>query len=442
MSINIAIDGCSGSGKSTLAKQLAEKLGYIYIDTGALYRAITLKVLKEIGENFTEKQLKKILKSTKIKIVHAKDGNLVYLDGQDVSDNIREPKISNFVSIVAKQPVVRTYLVAIQRKNAKKANSILDGRDIGTVVLPKADIKIFLTANLKERAKRRWQELKDKSINISLKEVEENLEQRDLHDSSRQTSPLKKADEAVEVDSSSTTPEEKLEIVLNIIQNRLWEKRNYTHRLFRYICFLFFKTFFRIEFLYENYEPLKSFSGLVASNHCSNLDPVAVGLSVPFHCFYFAKESLMRNFIAHKILTICNCIAINRSSPTPKSIKTVIRKLKENKSVVVFPEGTRSPDGIIKEGKIGAGMFAYRSGSPVLPAYVAGSYEAFPKSRKIFKPTKVHVVVGTPYFPNKKHLNDISTKEQYKNISNEMIKKIKDLKYKFENNRKMLLTKK
>jgi len=442
MSINIAIDGCSGSGKSTLAKQLAEKLGYIYIDTGALYRAMTLKVLNETGENFTEDKIKKILKTTKIKIVHSKEGNRVHLDGKDVSDKIREPKISNFVSIVAKQPIVRKYLVAIQRNNAKRVNCILDGRDIGTVVLPKADIKIFLTANLRERAKRRWQELQDKNIAISLEEVADNLKQRDIQDSSRETSPLKKADNAVEIDSSSTTPEEKLDIVLNIIQNRLWEKRNYTHRLFRYICFLFFKTFFRIEFLYENYESLKSFSGLVASNHCSNLDPVAVGLSVPFHCFYFAKESLMKNSIAHKILEICNCIAINRSVPTPKSIKTVIKKLKGHKSVVVFPEGTRSPDGVIREGKIGAGMFAYRSGSHILPVYVAGSYEAFPKGSKFFKPTKVQVIVGTPYLINNNHFNDIPTKEKYKKISDEMIKKIKELKKKFENNRRMLLTKK
>ena len=442
MRINIAIDGCSGSGKSTLAKQLADKLGYIYIDTGALYRAITLKVLHEIGENFTEAQLKNILKSTKINIIHSEDGNRVHLDGKDVSEQIREPKVSNFVSIVAKQPVVRNYLVEIQRKNAKKVNAILDGRDIGTVVLPNANIKIFLTANLKERAKRRWQELQDKNIEISLQEVEDNLKQRDIQDTSRATSPLKKADDAIEVDTSTTTPDEKLEIVLSIIQNRLWEKRNYMHRLFRYICFLFFKTFFRIQFWYEDYEPLRSFGGIVASNHCSNLDPVAVGVSVPFHCFYFAKESLMSNFITHKILTICNCIPINRTTPTPKSIKTVIHTLKDHKSVVVFPEGTRSPDGVIREGKIGAGMFAYRSGRPILPVYVAGTYEAFPKGSKFFKPSKVHVIVGTPYLPDNSKLKGISSKEIYKKISAEMLEKIKDLKNKFENNRRMLLTKK
>ena len=420
MSINIAIDGCSGSGKSTLAKQLAKKLGYIYIDTGALYRAVTLKVLNETGENFTENQLKKILKSTSVKIVHSPEGNRIYLDNKDVSDKIREPKVSNFVSAVSQQPIVRKHLISIQRKNANRFNAILDGRDIGTVVLPKADIKFFLTANLHERAKRRWLELKEKNINISIKEVQDNLRQRDKQDSSRQASPLKKADDAVEIDSSSITPEEKLNIAVNIIKNRLWEKRNYTHRFFRYLCFLFFKLCFRIEFLYEDYESLKRFSGIVASNHCSNLDPIAVGLSVPLHCYYFAKESLLKNVIARKILIICNCIAINRTKPTPKSIKTVIQKLKDNKSVVVFPEGTRSDDGLIKEGKLGAGMFAYRSNCSVLPVYVSGTLKALPKGGKFIKFTKIYVIVGTPYYIDKKQVHGNSSKEIYKAIKEEL----------------------
>ena len=201
---SIAIDGPSSSGKSTAAKAIAKELGFTYIDTGAMYRAITLKALRLKIQDLGNEENYKFIKDTKLEFVD----NKMYMDGVDVSKEIREQDVVLNVSLVSSLRYVREELVNAQREFAKVANVCMDGRDIGTNVLKDATIKIFLVADVKERAKRRYLEQLEKGSTMTLDEVEKDLERRDYFDSHREFNPLRKAEDAIEIDTTSMTIEE------------------------------------------------------------------------------------------------------------------------------------------------------------------------------------------------------------------------------------------
>ena len=212
----IAIDGPAGSGKSTIAKLIAEDLELVYLDTGAMYRLVTLKALNDgiLGN------LDKIIKMLDNLNIDIKE-NGFYLDDIDVSEEIRKPVVSENVSDIAAIREVREKMVDLQRKFSESKNVILDGRDIGTVVFPNADVKIFLVADAKERANRRYKELVAKGENVRIEEIYENILKRDEIDSTRKESPLKKADDAIEVDTTSKNIEEVKNKILNIVRKKI-----------------------------------------------------------------------------------------------------------------------------------------------------------------------------------------------------------------------------
>ena len=211
----IAIDGPAGSGKSTIAKLIAEDLGLVYLDTGAMYRLVTLKALNE-GILGNLDKIVKMLDDLRIDI--KKNG--FYLDDTNVSEEIRKPIVSENVSDIAAIREVREKMVDLQRKFSESKNVILDGRDIGTVVFPNADVKIFLIADAKERANRRYKELLEKEENVKIEEIYENILKRDKIDSTRKESPLKKANDAIEVDTTSKNIEEVKNEILYIIKQK------------------------------------------------------------------------------------------------------------------------------------------------------------------------------------------------------------------------------
>ena len=211
----IAIDGPAGSGKSTIAKLIAEDLGLVYLDTGAMYRLVTLKALND-GILGNLDKIIKMLDDLRIDI--KKNG--FYLDDTNVSEEIRKPIVSENVSDIAAIREVREKMVDLQRKFSESKNVILDGRDIGTVVFPNADVKIFLIADAKERANRRYKELVSKVENVKIEEIYENILKRDKIDSTRKESPLKKADDAIEVDTTSKNIEEVKNEILYIIKQK------------------------------------------------------------------------------------------------------------------------------------------------------------------------------------------------------------------------------
>ena len=217
----IAIDGFSSTGKSSISKVVADTLGLIHIDTGAMYRAITLFGLRNFKNEKQEIDLSKLLQNlNEISLEFRENsGKLeIYLNGENVSKEIRTTEVSDNVSFIAKHPEVRARLVVLQRDIAEKQGVIMDGRDIGTVVLPNADYKIFLTASADERARRRFLELQSLGIETTIEEVKQNLIERDRIDSEREISPLKQAEDAILIDNTNLNKEETIDLILSYIK--------------------------------------------------------------------------------------------------------------------------------------------------------------------------------------------------------------------------------
>ena len=222
MKRSVAIDGPSGSGKSTIARLTAKKYGFIYVDTGAIYRSVGLFAkMNGVGSKDSE-SVEKLLPEIKIDIQYDADGaQHMILNGEDVSEKIRTPEISIYASDVSAMPHVRAFLLDMQRDLARRYDVVMDGRDIGTVVLPDASVKIFLTASPEARAHRRYLELKAKGTDTSLEEVLKDMEYRDKNDSSRKIAPLKPAEDSMFIDTTDITLDESAEAVSKVISEKL-----------------------------------------------------------------------------------------------------------------------------------------------------------------------------------------------------------------------------
>lgn len=218
--INVAIDGPAGAGKSTIAKAAAKELGFIYVDTGALYRAVAYNAVKT-GAIDDEQKIIDMLDSTKVELKYVNGVQAVYLNGKDVSAFIRTPEISMGASKVSAIPHVRAFLLNLQREIASTNNVIMDGRDIATVVLPNADVKIFLFASPECRAERRYKELIEKGESVSFDDVLKDVNQRDYQDSHREIAPLKPSDDSIMADTSELTLQESIDLIVNTIKEKI-----------------------------------------------------------------------------------------------------------------------------------------------------------------------------------------------------------------------------
>jgi cytidylate kinase len=217
----VAIDGPAGAGKSTVAKRLAKALGYRYIDTGAMYRAFAWKVMENEIDVKDEEKLERILKRTKIELEENNGDPRVLLNGSDVTARIRTPELSQLASKVSTLKVVRERMVALQRAMAREGGVVAEGRDMGTVVFPQAEVKIYLDASLKERARRRFDELQDKGKRAILKETLKEMEERDQRDRERALAPLAQAEDAIIIDSTYFSVDDVLDKIMQEIQHKL-----------------------------------------------------------------------------------------------------------------------------------------------------------------------------------------------------------------------------
>ena len=215
---SIALDGPSGSGKSTIAKFLSKKLDILYLDTGAMYRATALKTIKCGFDSFDEKGVLTFINDIDLEIKYINGAQHTFLDGEDVSEKIREPHVSMAASNVSSLKPVRIKMVEMQRKIAGNTSCVLDGRDIGSYVLPNANYKFYVTASVEERANRRFKELTEKGHKVDYEALKVEIEQRDYNDANRDFSPLKKAEDAIEIDTTNMSIEQVLDTILSYIK--------------------------------------------------------------------------------------------------------------------------------------------------------------------------------------------------------------------------------
>lgn len=219
-SFNIAIDGPAGAGKSTIARLAAKRLGFVYVDTGAMYRAIALYFLRKGIRPEDVQTIASLVQGAEITIRYVDGTQQVILNGEDVSGQIRTEEVGNMASATSAIPAVRAHLLELQRNLAASANVIMDGRDIGTCILPDADVKIFLTASTSVRAMRRYRELQEKGMMCNLEEIEQDIIERDARDMNRETAPLKQAEDAMLLDSSDMTREQVVQAILEAAFSR------------------------------------------------------------------------------------------------------------------------------------------------------------------------------------------------------------------------------
>ena len=216
MGYNVAIDGPAGAGKSTIAKLVAKEKGFIYVDTGAMYRGLAVHFLDSGVDAENTEKIIEACKDVYVTICYENGMQQVYLNGKNITDRLRDEAVGNMASRSSAIPEVRAKLLDLQRNLARTQNVIMDGRDIGTCVLPDADVKVYLTASVETRAKRRYDELIQKGVSCDLKEIEKDIEQRDHRDMTRETAPLKQAEDAVLVDSSHMTIDEVVDAIVNL----------------------------------------------------------------------------------------------------------------------------------------------------------------------------------------------------------------------------------
>ena len=210
----IAIDGPAASGKSTTSKLIARRLGYLYVDTGAMYRAMTLKVLEQKIDLDDQSAIGQLARQTKISLVHINNELRVLLDGRDVTRAIRSPQVTKSVSAISMIDSVREVMVREQRRMGTEGGIVLEGRDIGTVVFPKADLKVYMVADVEKRASRRQKDLEKQGVEVSLEDLKQEIIERDQKDSKRNISPLRKADDAIIIDTSDLTVDQQVELIV------------------------------------------------------------------------------------------------------------------------------------------------------------------------------------------------------------------------------------
>ena len=432
MGINVALDGPSGAGKSTIAKMVAKKLEYVYVDTGALYRSIAYYVLSKEIDPKNEDEVVALLGEIDVKLSYVDGAQRVLLNGEDVSEKIRTPEVSMGASAVSAIPKVREFLFSLQQNIAKENNIIMDGRDIGTVVLPNADVKIFLTATAEERANRRFKELSEKGDSSTYDEVLQDIIQRDYNDSHREVAPLKKADDAVEVDSTNLTLEQAVQEIHRIITEKTEKPENtedkpkrkrelpkikpvirgkklnpvkmFFYGLLRYIVMGIFKVYFNLKFEGKENIPTDG-SNIFASNHRSMTDPIVIAMPTKVPCTFMAKEELFQGNIFFKwLITAFGAFPVARGKGDTGAIDVAVDKLSSGRNLVIFPEGTRSKDGKVGKGKTGVALVAALAQVPVVPVGI--NFEGSLKFRK-----KIVVRFGKPISPEELNVTSASPRE-------------------------------
>ena len=393
MSFIVAIDGPAGTGKGTMAEILSKKYNLVNIDTGAMYRCVTLEMLnKNIGLDDDEK-IAEMLKTIKIEMSNDGGKQRVLLNGEDVTQQIRSQEVSANVSPVSSIKQIRLAMAGLQRKMGQGKDVIMEGRDIGTVIFPTADVKIYLDANVEVRAQRRFKQNQEKGIDMSYEEVLDNIKKRDKNDMEKEMGALKVAPGATVIDGSNMTIKQVEKNISKIIDKKIKDKKKeekiYKIRpettwkkieraIIKKIIYAFYKLAFRIEKVGEENVPMEE-PIIICANHLNMWDAVGLVTATKRRILFIAKEDLFNNGFLNWIAHVFDVIPIKRGMRDMEAMKRCLGALKDGKALGLFPEGTRR--GLEKGAKVqnGAAYMALKTKVKVVPVGIQGSFKPFTK---------------------------------------------------------------
>ena len=385
--IRIAIDGPGGAGKSSVAKAVSKALGIIYVDTGALYRNIGLYML-DLGINTKDAEtVVPALGGISIEMKFEAGRQVILLNGRDRGDEIRTPAASMAASEVSAIPAVRDFLLDIQRNTAKKNSVVMDGRDIGTVILPDAEVKIFLTASAKARAERRYKELLSKGASVSYEQVYNEMVERDRNDSTRAVAPCVKAKDAVLVDNSNMTEAQTVEQILNIVKKKTKDTTP-LYQVLKVIVSPIYRLIFNVHVKGKENIPREG-GVLLCPNHLAAIDVITVGVASRRQITCIAKKELFSIPLLGGLIKALGAVKIDRGGADVGAIKAAISAIEAGKTVVLFPQGHRCPGVNIASTPVrhGAGLIAYHAKCDVIPVCInikGGKYRLFRRTEIIF----------------------------------------------------------
>jgi cytidylate kinase len=401
----VTLDGESGSGKSTTAHALAEKLGLTYLDTGAMYRAVTLAALRGNVPLENGDALGALARDLRLEFHD--DGKTLLVDGEDVSRDIRSAAVSRSVSTVSAHPQVRRAMVRLQRLLGERGGIVVEGRDLGTVVYPHAHAKFFLRADLKVRAERRRRQLGEQGHREDLASIQANLEERDRLDSSRRTSPLVRAPGAAIVDTGTMTFEEQVEGVAERVVERAgaladlrmkgdpprwWGGCKPHYRVAVFVLRILFRILYGVR-VYGSERAAFRTPFIFAANHLAYVDPPLLGSFLPREVHYMAKMELFRFPLFSRLIRAFNAIPLRRGLLDREALDRAERCLGSGGSLLIFPEGTRFPPERMGPPKAGVGLLSLRTRTPVIPVHVRGTRGL---GRSLLRLQRAEIRLGDP----------------------------------------------
>lgn len=396
----IAIDGPGGAGKSTVADGVAKRLNVLHLDTGAMYRAFALAALEAGVRRDDPAAVAALAARVRVDVRFAGGVQHTFVNGRDVTDSIRTPEMSRAASDYAVLAPVRKAMVAAQQKIAARQSMVLDGRDIGTRVLPKATLKVFLTASSAVRAQRRCDELAARGLPADLPTVLREVNERDHQDSTRAIDPLAAAADAITIDTGGMTQPEVEQAILALLDAKLLESEPVTMKQKRLEPFsLFYRAAMGLSRLLFGVLTPITYHGLentgldapfiLMGNHNSMLDPLIIGWQVKrYQVRYLGKAELTRNAVLRGFFKNMRMIPVERHNMDMKAVRACLKTLADGHVLGIFPEGTRYKRTLMEEMESGVAMIALRSGVPVLPAYIAGVPGFF---------RRIHCYFGEPF---------------------------------------------
>ncbi len=431
MGFVVAIDGPAGSGKGSITSILAKKMKLNSIDTGAMYRCVTLAIIRNNIDLSDMEKIKEVLDNIDIKLIKENDNQIVKLNGEDVSKEIRDNPVNNLVPMVSSIKEVRTKMVELQRKMAESQDVIMEGRDITTVVFPNADLKIYLDADVEERAKRRYNQNKSKNIECTYEQVLEEMKKRDEIDKNKEIGALKIADDAIVIDTTNLTQKQVVKKIKKLIkrekQVKKLEPKIYSERpdntrkrvvkaIVKVVLRGMYKIFYRVEIIGEENKEKAGKNGgfIICPNHVNYIDAVAIVVFSKEKVRFIAKHDLGRIGPLRWLERLFDVIPIKRNTQDLEAMKRCLKALKNNEVLAIFPEGTRNGMEKNEKAKNGAAFMAIKTGKPVVPVGISGTFKLF---------SKVYINYGEPIDMSKykikgkeKESQEQATKEIMDNI--------------------------